>query len=135
MKGSARTTVEKLMMEYFEAYNGGDYEKVASIYYAEDAVLEFPADRIVGRKNILEYLVGVNSGGTKEILRPTNILIDGDNVAVQINSEFKFSEDAPDFFLRPAKKGDSFLAKIGVFYKIRDDKIVHITIYEFRSTT
>ena len=134
MNESAQTPMTKQkMMEYFDIYNTADYERVASLFYTEDVVFKFPADTFEGKENLLNFLKAVHPEGVKEIMRPTNMLMDGDNEAVEIDVEFTFGIDLPDFPLGPAKKGDILQNKIGAFYKIKGGKIVYITIYEFNS--
>jgi ketosteroid isomerase-like protein len=127
------TITKKEIMKYFDVFNSADYERAVSSYYSEDIIFESPNDKFVGRESILRVFIDAHAGGIKEILTPTNILIDGDNVAMQLDVKFTFPLDVPNFHLGPAKKGDSFSSKIAVFYKINNGKITHITLYEFGS--
>jgi hypothetical protein len=58
--------------------------------------------------------MAIHPEGVKETLHPTNILIDGSNVAMQLDAEFTFSKDMPDYFLGSFKKGDDVISKLGL---------------------
>ena len=62
-----------------------------------------------------------------------NILIDGDQAAVEIDFEFTAREDIPDFRGQgPAKKGDVQRGSWGALYKFRGDRITSIKLYNWR---
>jgi ketosteroid isomerase-like protein len=131
MKEAARTTMTKQdIVEYFQVYNTGDYKKAASLYYTEDVVFATPDKEFPGRDNVIAMLENIHRGGVKEIMHAKNMVAEGDQIAVEIEAEFTFPEDAPDFILRPAKKGESIITKFGVFYKIREGRIARITLYQ-----
>jgi hypothetical protein len=122
--------IKKKIMDYFEDYGSGDYEKTVSTHYSEDAIFESDRGRFVGREDLIKDFEASHAGGAiEEKLRPTNILIDGDSVAVELDAELFLTEDVPDFRYGPGKKGDSIVIKFGVFYEIRDGKIAHATLF------
>ncbi|MFC1532008.1 nuclear transport factor 2 family protein [Thermodesulfobacteriota bacterium] len=121
---------KETLLEYCRIYNSGDYKKAISTYYAEDAVFEASDYRVEGRDNIIEFLSEGHTGLT-EVMEFTNILIEGDRIAVELEAEFTAMEDKPDSHIRALKKGDSFKLKMSSFYKVKDEKISHIRIYRF----
>lgn len=126
-----RLMTKERMMEYYEVYNSGDHEKAVSIYYTQDVVFESPEVKYAGQENVIKFLVESHRAGVKEILRPIRILVDGDNVAVELEMELEVLEDIPDFHIKPVKKGESIKIGRAAFYKIRDGKIAHVKVYRF----
>lgn len=130
---SASPMTKEKMMEYFESFNKEGDEKTFKKYYTEDAVFKTPWGRTFsGVNNIIKYMEEEAHyyGKIKETLHPGNILIDGDDVAVELKTEFHALEDIPKFHLGPSfKKGDKIQWILSAFYKIRDGKIAHVQIY------
>ncbi len=131
MNEPAQTRMTKQRMtEYFEAHSAGNYERTASLYLTEDVVFENPLFKFVGSDGYSKFfLENLTNMGVKEIIRPKSMLIDGDIVAAEIDVEMIFGEDIPNFPFRSVKKGDSIVLNNGAFYKIRDGRIAHISVY------
>ena len=58
-------------------------------------------------------------------------MIDGDNEAIEIESEFEARVDLPDFHGNAHKKGDKIKVRFAAFYDTRDDQFCHIRLYSF----
>jgi hypothetical protein len=131
MNESAQTPMtKKKFTEYLKAHSTGDYARTASSYLTEDVVFENPLFGFVGADNYGKFFTeNLTNIGIKEIVRPKNMLLDGDIVAAEIDVEMIFSRDMPEFPFRPMKKGDSIVLNNGAFYKIRDGRIAHISVY------
>ncbi len=126
-----KESIKKLMMEYFQVYNSGDYQKVVSTYYTPDVIFESPEFKYVGSKDVSDFLVKSHRKGVTEKLKPINTLVDGKNAAIELLVEIEVFEDIPDFHIKPVKKGEIIRADLGVFYEIRDGKISHVKIYRY----
>lgn len=124
---------KKTMTEYFESFNTKGDEETFRKYYTEDAVFKTPWGRTFsGVDNIIKYMMeeAHYGGKVKETLKPTKIVIDGDDVAVEILTEFEALDDLPRFHLGPSfKKGEKMQWILSAFYKIRNGKIAHVQIY------
>jgi hypothetical protein len=125
-------TKEK-MVEYFESFNTKGDEITFKKYYTEDATFKTPWGRTcTGVNNIIKYMEeeAHYSGKIKETLHPQKILIDGDEVAVELLTEFEALDDIPKFHLGPSfKKGEKIQWILSAFYTIRDGKISGVQIY------
>ena len=127
-------TTKETMMEYFDQLNTGDFERVVPLLFTEDLTFVSPKRELTGLEAMTRLFIDAHPKGTKTVLRPTNMCIDGDNVAVEISEDWIFSEDIPETFVGPVKKGDTITMKIAGFYKVRNGKIAHVTVYEFPSS-
>ena len=130
---SAGAMTKEKMIEYFESFNKKGEEKTFRDYYTEDAVFKTPWGRaFTGVDNIIKYMVEEThyGGKLKETLQPKKIVIDGDDVAVELVTEFEALDDVPKFHLGPSiKKGEKIRWILSAFYQIRDGKIAHVQIY------
>ena len=66
--------------------------------------------------------------GMEETLKPENLLVEGDRIAVDMWGDLYFSEDKPEFRLRPMKKGESLKVRWFIFYDTKDGKICKIQL-------
>ena len=130
---SANVMTKEKMVEYFESFNKAGEEATFKKYYTEDATFKTPWGRnFTGVNEIIKYMVEEThyGGKLKETLQPKKILIDGDDVAVELVTEFEALEDIPRFHLGPSfKKGEKIQWILSAFYTIRDGKISGVQIY------
>ena len=130
---SENVMTKEIMIEYFESFNKEGDEKTFKKYYTEDATFKTPWGRnISGVNDIIRYMADeAHCGGkVKETLQPKKILIDGNDVAVELVTEFEALEDIPKFHLGPSfKKGEKIQWILSAFYTIRDGKISGVQIY------
>ena len=104
------------MLEYFELYTE-DFEKAVERYYTEDIVFANPDSVFNGREAILEHFRIVRDG-IKEIFTPLNIVMEGDNIAAELDIELLATRDKPDFAAGPLKEGESIHRTVGAFYHL-----------------
>lgn len=117
------------MLQYFENYNAGRYEKAVE-HYADDAVFVMPGNEPdhIGKANILKWFKERSVGYTEKLI-PRNILIAPDIMAVELTAEYEAHEDIPDFPIKPLKKGEKLSREDGAFYDLIDGKITRVCIY------
>ncbi|MEE1494843.1 MAG: nuclear transport factor 2 family protein [Anaerostipes hadrus] len=119
--------IMEVMNQYYDAYNGGGYDKAP---FSDDLVFESLFGKVEGRENVIKHLIEAHGGDiVQEKLVPTNILINNNRVGVELDGELSFKEDVPDFPFGTAKKGESIVVKFAAFYEIADDKIKKVTVY------
>jgi hypothetical protein len=131
MNESPQTPMTKQKMaEYFEAHSTDDFERTASLYLTEDILFENPLFNFVGQDSYSKFITeNLTNLGIRELIRPKNMLIDGNIVAAEVDVELIFSKDMPEFPFRPIKKGESVVLNNGVFYEIRNGRIARISVY------
>lgn len=117
------------MLAYYDAYNRSTDEAIQN-FYTDDAVFEYQDLKLIGKEAIFNHFVGFQQA-IKEVMTPSNILIDGDKVAVEVDSRMDVKTDIPDFLGKPRKTGETITGKFSAFYTIRDNKICNIKIYTF----
>ena len=117
------------MKMYYETYNRSIDEAILT-FYTDDAVFEYQDLTLTGKEALLNHFVGFQQA-IKETMTPQNILIDGDRVAVEVDSRMEVKIDLPDFLGTPRKAGELITGKFSAFYNIQDNKICHIRIYTF----
>ena len=121
---------KKWMKAYYETYNRSITEAISK-YYTDDAVFAFQDLTLNGRDAILNHFDGFQKA-IKETMTPSNIVIDGDRVAVEVDSRMEVKADLPDFLGSPRRAGELIRGKFSAFYDIRDSKISSIRIYSFQ---
>jgi hypothetical protein len=130
---SGQMTKQKIL-KMVEAYNSEDFMSFAE-YHTEDFTYIHYPDRdsahwtvIEGRDNVLNFF-GQGHGRLKEVMTFHNILIDGDQMAVEIDAVITFKEDYPDYYAGPFLKGDVRHIKWAAFFEIEDGKIKSVKKY------
>jgi hypothetical protein len=124
---------KQLMTDYFAAINRNEWDTLAQNFFSQDVVFEGKSGKFSGRDKIHKWFLKIHPEGVKETMRINKMLIDGNEVACQIDNDFIFTKDLPDYFLGPAKKGEVKSQKIAPFYTVKDDKITHVMVFRFPS--
>lgn len=118
--------------EYVTRFNEDDFEGFGS-YYAEDVEFELgDRKRIVGREDVLEFYREVASR-VEETLTVRDVLVDGDRIAAELETEFHALEDWPDFVGGPMKAGETVEFVSFVHYWIEDGQFRTIRSARFRT--
>lgn len=117
--------------EYVEAFNTQDPDRFALEFFAPEITFERRDHRFsYGRDQyIAEYRA--SHDGLIELLRPQRVLIDGDNVAMEVNVEFAAEKDQPDFIIEPMRAGAKLLVKLAVFYTVRDGRFIYVKSFRW----
>lgn len=114
-------------IRYYDEYNNHGADGVSD-FYVSDVIFEFQNSKINGKEAVLKYFKQLHLVFI-EIMKPQNILVDGDKAAVELENEFEAKADIPDFLGKSLKAGESTTARFGAFYDIRDGKISQVRIY------
>ena len=117
------------IMEYYETYAAEDLDAV-SPFYSDDVVFEFQGETYDGKEAVFAWFRELQQT-FHEVINPLNIVVDGDNVAIEIESEFEARVDLPDFHGNALTKGDKIKIRFAVFYDTRDDQFCRIRLYSF----
>jgi limonene-1,2-epoxide hydrolase len=118
------------LLEYFEVYNTGDYEKTMKKYYTPDAVFESADYKLEGRDKIIQFMTESHKGSTEK-MKAKHLLLQDNVAAAEIEAVIEVFEDKPDFHIKPLKKGDSITLRMAAIYEIRDNKICYVRLYRF----
>lgn len=116
--------------QYIAAFNNNDFPGFTK-FYAEDVVLELPVGTLRGRQAIFDFYAKVKER-VRETLKVGQLVIDDRGLAVEIDTEFLALEDAPDFVVRPLKKGEAIRSTSFILYEHRDGKFTRIRSARFK---
>jgi len=117
------------MKVYYETYNRSIDEAILT-FYTDDAVFEYQGLTLNGKEALLNHFAEFQQA-IKETMTPQNIVIDGDRVAVEVDSRMEVKINLPDFLGKSRKAGELITGKFSAFYSIRDNNICNIRIYTF----
>lgn len=114
-------------LAYTTAFSAGDGERFGQ-YYTDDVVLELPTvPRMEGRQAIVDFYQAMVLR-VREHLTVNHLVMDDQGIAADVISTFVAHEDAPDFEVRPLKKGESIALRVFVHYQLREGRICHISV-------
>jgi hypothetical protein len=114
-------------LAYAAAFSAGDGARFGR-FYTDDVVLELPsAPRIDGRHGIVDFYKRMFTR-VREGLTVNQVVMDDDGISADVISTFTAHEDAPEFEVRPLKKGEALAVPVFVHYKLRDGLICHIKV-------
>jgi len=116
-----RTTFDN----YLATYNTGDLDAVAE-YYADDIIFENFGGHHEG-SDVLEFLKGLHQA-VSDTMTPRLIMVDGDDIAMEADTEVLAHMDLPDLPIGAMVKDQRVIARTFIFYKTQGDKIKHIRI-------
>ena len=109
---------------YIAAFNNNDFAGFTE-FYADDVVLELPMTTLRGRQAILDFYTEVKKR-VRETLKVGQLVLDEHGLAVEVDTEFHAFEDAPDFIVRPMKKGESIKSVSFILYEHEGGKFTRI---------
>ncbi len=117
-----------LFNDYVRAFNSQRVDNFAMRFYAPDIIFERKDRRFtLGRdKYIAEY--HASHDGLTEVLRPARVLVDGNQIAAELNVDFVATKDQPNFIIMPVKAGDRFMVKMFAFYTVENGKFTSIKV-------
>jgi len=104
-----------------------DKAEVFDQHYNPDAVFEDPwTGTFKGKKAIVESWT-TGHKGIHEVLKPLNVLIDGDWIAAEILIEWHCLENT--YYIGPREKGRTYYVECAAFYNLKDGKFSRVKLY------
>lgn len=112
---------------YTRAFSGGLADQY-SAFYTDDVKLSLPSAGLLdGKKAIVDFYTKMFRG-VREDLVINQIVYDDGAIVGDFISVFTAVEDAPDFVVKPLKKGESVRVPVFVYYTLRDGLISEIRV-------
>jgi ketosteroid isomerase-like protein len=110
---------------YEALFNSGDDALLVDRYFADDVAFSGGTREYRGKEELRAFLAWAHDG-VREIMRPQNVLQQGDLLFAEIDMDFHASKRRPDFPFGPLEAGDMVTVKFFVTYLIRDGHIVEL---------
>jgi hypothetical protein len=114
--------------DYFKTYNEKRYDDLVNNFYTENATFHNPKFSMNGRKDIASFFKAHHTN-VNETLTPVTVIITPEVCALELDGVFSSELDLPDFYVMPLKKGAKVPMKMGVFYHMSGDRIIHANVY------
>jgi len=112
---------------YTRAFSGGLADKYSS-FYTDDVKLTLPSvPPMNGRKAIVDFYTKMFRT-VREDLVVNQIVYDDNAIVGDFVSVFTAVEDAPDFVVKPLKKGESVRVPVFVYYTLKGGLISEIRV-------
>jgi ketosteroid isomerase-like protein len=110
---------------YETLFNTGDDTALVERYFDEDVVFTGGAREYRGRKALQDFLDWAHNG-VREVMRPQNVLQQGDLLFAEVDMDFHATQERADFPFGHLRPGDQVTVKFFVTYRLRNGKIVEL---------
>ena len=111
--------------DYITLFNTGDDQALVDRFFDDDIVFTGGSGVRRGKAELMGFLNWAHDG-VREVMRPQNVLRDGDFMFVEVDMDFHASKPRPDFPFAKLRPGDSITVKFFVTYRLRNGKVVEL---------
>lgn len=105
---------------YVEAFNRGDDAALVETWFAPDCVMYSSSRVSRGREELLAFLRWAHDG-VREVVRPRQVMRQGDRLFVDVDMDFICTAPRPDFPFAPLLPGDILTVRFFVTYLLNDE--------------
>ena len=110
---------------YEALFNTGDDAALVASYFDDDVVFTGGAREYHGKAQLKAFLDWAHDG-VREVMRPQNVIQQGDLLFAEVDIDFHASKERPDFPFGHLRPGDLVTVKFFVTYRLRDGKVVEL---------
>jgi ketosteroid isomerase-like protein len=111
--------------EYENLFNTGDDAALVSRFFDDDVIFSGGARDYRGKAALKAFLDWAHDG-VREVMRPQNVLQQGDLLFAEVDMDFHASKERPDFPFGALRPGDLVTVKFFVTYRLRGGKVVEL---------
>jgi ketosteroid isomerase-like protein len=111
--------------EYEALFNTGDDAALIERFFHDDVIFTGGAREYRGKAQLKDFLDWAHDG-VREVMRPQNVLHNGELLFAEVDMDFHASEERPDFPFGHLHPGDLVTVKFFVTYRIRDGKVAEL---------
>lgn len=111
--------------EYVAAFNAGDDAALVERFFSDDILFMGSAREHRGKAQLLEFLSRAHDG-VREVMRPQQVLRQGDLIFLEADMDFHAMKERADFPFGHLHPGDLVIVKFFVTYRLRDDRICEL---------
>lgn len=112
-------------LDYLDAYNRGDFDRVAT-FYAPDYVFESFGVRRQGEE-LKTFLYQLHQT-VRDRLHPLHFHFEGDTIVLDAEAEITALRDAPELPVGAMRAGESRRVPMQVRYRTRGDQFIHVVV-------
>jgi ketosteroid isomerase-like protein len=111
--------------EYEALFNTGDDATLVQRYFDDHVIFSGGSREYRGKAQLNTFLAWAHDG-VREVMRPQNVLQQGDLLFAEVDMDFHASKERADFPFGHLHAGDLVTVKFFVTYRIRGGKIVEL---------
>ncbi len=111
--------------DYIAVFNTGDDAALIERFFADDVVFSGGTRDHRGKAALKAFLDWAHDG-VREVMRPQNVLRQGDLIFVEVDMDFHASKERADFPFGHLRPGDMVTVKFFVTYRLRDQKVAEL---------
>jgi ketosteroid isomerase-like protein len=111
--------------EYEALFNTGNDAALVERFFDDDVVFTGGARDYRGKAQLKGFLDWAHDG-VREVMRPQNVLQNGDLLFAEVDMDFHASKERPEFPFGHLRPGDLVTVKFFVTYRIRDGKVIEL---------
>ena len=116
---------------YIDAFNRDDYATFGAFYHEEVVLVIAGKRELRGTDAIFDFYRTVKAQ-TRRTIEIVALISSGNQLAVELQSEFLALQDLPTFAAGPMKKGGRIFINTVVLYELRDGKFTRIRSAELQ---
>jgi ketosteroid isomerase-like protein len=111
--------------DYENLFNTGDDAALVAKYFDDDVIFTGGAREYRGKAQLKAFLDWAHDG-VREVMRPQNVLQQGDLLFAEVDMDFHASKERPEFPFGALRAGDLVTVKFFVTYRLRAGKVVEL---------
>jgi ketosteroid isomerase-like protein len=111
--------------EYERLFNTGDDAALIAKFFDDDVAFSGGSRDYRGKAQLEAFLDWAHDG-VREVMRPQNVLQQGDLLFAEVDMDFHASKERPEFPFGHLHAGDLVTVKFFVTYRIRSGKVVEL---------
>jgi ketosteroid isomerase-like protein len=111
--------------EYEALFNTGDDASLVQRFFDDDVVFSGGSREMKGKQALLDFLAWAH-GGVREVMRPQNVLQQGDLLFAEVDMDFHARKERPEFPFGHLHPGDLVTVKFFVTYRLRNGRIIEL---------
>jgi len=111
--------------EYEAVFNAGDDAALIAKYFHDDVIFSGGSREYRGKAQLEAFLDWAHDG-VREVMRPQNVLQEGDLLFAEVDMDFHASKERPEFPFGHLYPGDLVTVKFFVTYRLREGRIIEL---------
>jgi ketosteroid isomerase-like protein len=111
--------------EYIATFNTGDDAALVERFFSDDIVFTGGTREHRGKAQLLGFL-GWAHDGVREVMRPQQVMQQGDRIFLEADMDFHAMKERADFPFGHLHPGDLVTVKFFVTYRLRDGKVCEL---------